>query len=869
MPARRPEILAPAGDLESLQAALASGADAVYFGLDEGFNARARAENFSLARLPETMALIHRAGARAYLTLNTLVFEPELPVLEQLLRGAAEAGIDALIIQDPAVALLARAICPQLELHASTQMTISSAEGVRFAQGLGICRVVVPRELSVAEIRKLAGQTDVELEVFIHGALCMSWSGQCLTSEAWGGRSANRGQCAQSCRLPYELVVDGQTRELGEVKYLLSPKDLAGVYAVPELVGIGVHGLKIEGRLKGPAYVSSTVQGYKRWVEGCLAGKPDEAQLKRDLADMSLTYSRGFSNGFLGGSDHQTLVEGRFPKHRGVYLGRVRSVSGKEVVIAPDERPWTGALGLGEERPESPAGPVSSPLKGEPTPDAVEPRPGMGVVFDAGHPEDKNEPGGPIFRVERRGNGWVLGFGNPGPDLGRVAVGQRVWLNSDPALTRRVEGLIAQGEPEGRIALELKISGKEGEPLRIEALAWGHKAWAISVEKLAAARAGGLDEALLRDKLGALGGTPFRLTALECSGLAPGLHLPVSELKVMRRMLVSALTPAVEKGSRRTVVMTRVLDEVRAQSRARLSAGPGEEPARLLPLCRNDAQLEAVIAAGLREVELDWMELVGLQRAVERARAAGLRVTIATVRVQKPGEEGYDQRIDRLRPDAVLVRHWGAMMHFLERPSGQPRPVLHGDFSLNVTNSVTAAYLLGLGLDTLTCSHDLDATQLFSLLEHAPAQRMTVALHHHIATFHTEHCVYSHTLSNGRDFRTCGRPCEQHQISLKDRLGLDHPVIVDVGCRNTVFNAQAQSAASLVPQLLERGVRRFRVEFVRETQEEATRVLAAYQELLAGRLSPAEAVRRAAVHEQFGVTKGTMKVLSAPTSAPR
>ncbi|MDC0708244.1 DUF3656 domain-containing protein [Stigmatella sp. ncwal1] len=869
MPLRRPEILAPAGDLESLRAALASGADAIYFGLDEGFNARARADNFSLARLPETLPLIHRAGARAYLTLNTLVFEPELPLVEHLIRGAAAAGVDALIVQDPAVALLARAICPQLELHASTQMTLSSAEGVRFAQRLGFSRAVVPRELSTAEIRRLAGQTQIELEVFIHGALCMSWSGQCLTSEAWGGRSANRGQCAQSCRLPYDLVVDGQPRDLGEVKYLLSPKDLAGVRAVPELMEIGVHSLKIEGRLKGPAYVTSTVQGYRRWVESILAGSPDEAQLAKDLSSMSLAYSRGFSHGFLAGSDHQTLVEGRFPKHRGLYLGRVQSVSGKEVRVSLDERPWTGGLGLETDRPEVPLGQVSSPLKGEPAPEEAEPRPGMGVVFDAGAPEDKHEPGGPIFRVERRGDSWVLGFGQPGPDLGRVAPGQRVWLNSDPALNRRVEGLLAAGEPEGRIALELTVSGVEGAPLQVRARAWGHDASALSQVPLALSRGGGLDEGLLRDKLGSFGGTPFRLSLLDVSGLGGGLHLPVSELKAIRRQLVTELTAAVERGPRRTVVETPVLETVHASLAGSVSELPREEAALLIPLCREEAQLEAVIAAGLPEVELDWMEMVGLQRAVEQARAAGLRVTIATVRVQKPGEEGYDQRIGRLRPDAVLVRHWGAMMHFLERPEGQPRPVLHGDFSLNVTNSLSAAYLLGLGLDTLTFSHDLDAAQLGALLEHAPAHRFTVALHHHIATFHTEHCVYSHTLSHGRDFRTCGRPCEKHQLSLRDRLGLDHPVIVDVGCRNTVFNAQAQSAASLVPRLLERGVRRFRVEFVRESREEAARVLAAYQELLAGRLAPAEAIRRAAVHEQFGVTRGTMKVLNPPAPLPR
>jgi putative protease len=486
----------------------------------------------------------------------------------------------------------------------------------------------------------------------------------------------------------------------------------------------------------------------------------------------------------------------------------------------------------------------------------------MGVVFDAGTPEDKHEPGGPIFRVERRGQGWVLGFGHPGPDLGRVAPGQHVWLNSDPALARQTESLISHDEPEGRVPLTLKVSGAPGTPLSLHASAWGHECALTGQTALAPARGAGLDEALLRDKLGAFGGTPFTLAKLDLSELAPGLHLPVSELKALRRDLVARLAADVERGPKRTVNAQPVLKEVRASLLAKVPEVPAEDGARLLPLCRNDAQLEAVIAAGLREVELDWMELVGLQRAVERARAAGLRVTIATVRVQKPGEEGYDARIDKLRPDAVLVRHWGAMVHFLERPEGQPRPVLHGDFSLNVTNSLTAAHLLSLGLDTLTFSHDLDETQLFSLLQHVPAHRFAVALHHHIATFHTEHCVYSHTLSNGRDFKSCGRPCEKHQISLRDRMGMEHPVIVDVGCRNTVFNAQAQSAASLVPRLLERGVKRYRVEFVRETREEAARVLAAYQELLEGRIAPSEAVRRTAVHEQFGVTRGTMQVLT-------
>lgn len=186
---------------------------------------------------------------------------------------------------------------------------------------------------------------------------------------------------------------------------------------------------------------------------------------------------------------------------------------------------------------------------------------------------------------------------------------------------------------------------------------------------------------------------------------------------------------------------------------------------------------------------------------------------------------------------------------------------MHGDFSLNVTNSVTAHHLLALGADTLSAAHDLDETQLFALLANAPPERFTVAVHHHISTFHTEHCVYAHTLSHGRDFKTCGRPCESHQLALEDPKGLRHPVVVDVGCRNTVFNAQAQSAAAVVPRLLAAGVRRFRVEFVWEDQRACAAVLEAWTELLQGRSTPAQLTTRLRTQEQFGVTAGTMRTL--------
>ena len=205
----------------------------------------------------------------------------------------------------------------------------------------------------------------------------------------------------------------------------------------------------------------------------------------------------------------------------------------------------------------------------------------------------------------------------------------------------------------------------------------------------------------------------------------------------------------------------------------------------------------------------------------------------------------------------MLVRSWGSLAYFQEQ-----RIALHGDFSLNVTNSLTAGWVLNHGVETVTAAHDLDRDQLLALLAAAPRGRVAVTVHHHIPTFHTEHCVYAHLLSEGRDFKTCGRPCEQRQVALRDRVGLVHPVIVDVGCRNTVFNAQAQSAAGLVPELLASGVRRFRLELVRERAEEATRLYAAYAQLVAGKAAPGDVLRAAAVHEQFGVTRGTMRTLT-------
>ncbi|HET9990273.1 MAG TPA: DUF3656 domain-containing protein, partial [Kofleriaceae bacterium] len=724
-----------------------------------------------------------------------------------------------------------------------------------------------------------------------------------------GGRSANRGQCAQACRLPYTLVVDGKVQDLGEVEYLLSPKDLVGLDAIPALAEIGVASLKIEGRLKGPAYVAATVAQYRAAVDpfrapGAPAFEPAVA-IPTDRDALEIAYSRGVSTGFLAGADHQTLVEGRFPRHRGRALGRVtlidRTKGELEVVADPAQRPVTGGVAIDaasavdpKAEPTNAAAP-SAPAANAPGANApaakFEVIAGMGVVFDAGTPEQA-EQGGPIFAAAKTPTGYRLRFGDPGPDLDQVHVGDFVWISSDPRVTSA--GLRASEAGRGalgRIPVDLVVAGAAGQPLSVRASAGRgpaaresaarpsrpFTASATTTSLLAPARGAGITRELIADKLGSFGGTPFQLGELDLSGLAPAMHLPVSELKELRRSLVATLDAQLDHVARE-VASGSVIEEVRAEAFAHIAAttpttaprAVAVQPGRadlldavVVPLCRTDAQLDAVLDAGAREVELDWMELVGLQRAVLRARARGAKVGVATVRVQKPGEDKIDAHLARLEPDSVLVRSWGSLAYFAGAGADAGhRPILHGDFSLNVTNSITAAWVLQHGLATLTAAHDLDRDQLFALLAVAPPGRIAVTVHHHIPTFHTEHCVYAHLLSHGRDYKTCGRPCERHQIALRDRVGLVHPVNVDVGCRNTVFNAQAQSAASLVPELLTAGVRRLRIELVRESAAESARVYDAYVRLAAGQISASDAVRTASVHEQFGVTRGTMRTLT-------
>jgi U32 family peptidase len=831
---RKPEIMSPAGYWPQLRAAIEAGADAVYFGLKH-FTARAKV-GFDPEELPEVMRTLHRRGVKGYVTFNTLVFDNELDEAAQALASIAQAGADSVIVQDWAIVKLAMQIAPDLNIHGSTQMSITSADGVRFAQSLGVTRVVMARELSLDQIRAIRAAVDCELEMFVHGALCVSYSGQCFSSEAWGGRSANRGQCAQACRLPYDLMVDGKHQPLAEARYLLSPGDLYALRQIPEIVQIGISALKIEGRYKDSDYVALTTQAYRQAVDdawavvtGAATARPVDPVTELQLEQV---YSRGLGPHFISGTDHQTVVNGRAPRHRGVLMGRVTRISDGGIAVEP-----AAANSL-------------APLK-----------PGDGVVFDAADwrsPQEQEE-GGRVFEVASSEGKLELRFGNGAIDASRIRRGDLVWRTHDPDLDKAVRRFLEPAAPVHKQPVLVRVSAREGSPLEAEWRVAGARATTSvtvqSPEPLGAARNRGLDLELLKDQFGRLGNTPYELDAIELA-VTGTPFAPSSLLNQLRREAVERLQEKQAAAHIGVCDPTAICDP--AEVLAQWQRSPRTVPSGSVEwhlLVRTPEQLEAAVDLRPASITLDYLDLYGLRPSLEHIRAAGLQPRVASPRVLKPGEERIaDFLLSCSCP--ILVRSAG----LLNALRGRAHAALIGDFSLNAANAISALELLAQGLSILTPTHDLNAAQVASLARYAGANRVEAVVFHHLPVFHTEHCVFCRFLSTGTSYLDCGRPCEKHQVALRDAAGREHPVMADVGCRNTVFGAEAQQAAMHLDDWRSAGIRHFRIEFAHETAAQATRIARAFEDAVASRRTGRELAQILQRMAPQGVTEGSLYI---------
>ena len=843
----KPELLAPAGDWAALKAAVSSGADAVYFGVD-AFNARQRAENFRIDDLDHVMAWLHDRGVKGFLTFNVLVFSDELQHAADLLLAANQAGVDAVIVQDVGLCGLARVLVPGLVIHGSTQMSITSAAGVAQAAALGCQRVVLARELSLADFERLGVQLQqrhlaMPLEVFVHGALCVAYSGQCLTSESLGQRSANRGECAQACRLPYELIVDGQSLPLDDQRYLLSPQDLAAWDLLPELERLGIASLKVEGRLKDSTYVAAVTDAYRRQLD---RDDDEPLNVKAERRQMELAFSRGLSHGWLDGVNHRRLVHGRWSKKRGPLIGRLLRVESGGWLQLRTQEPLRNGQGLVLEMVSS------DPLR------------------------PPQEIGGRIMSCESLGRDRVrLRLGPGRCHVAELTPGASVWLTSDPSWSQHWQKQARREVPTQDQSLHLKVSGVQGEPLHLELLAPrlanSDPMVVQSSMPVQPASQRPLDQARLEDQLGRLGGTGWTLGSLKLE-LCSDAFVPVAELNRMRRSLLEQMTasglaaksdpdqanagPATDIALHPTAALEPLLQRAAERSPHSSLQSPElivlvrslEQLQALTTLTATDAPISAVIAD--LEQPRECREAVSIGRGIWQDG-----IWLAGARITRPNERWTLAPLIQARPDGYLVRNADQLEALT------PLAPCVGDFSLNTANPLSVDwYRRFWGLKRITASYDLNLQQLLALVEGVDPSVLEVTLHQHMPLFHMEHCLFCAFLSDGKDHTDCGRPCEQHTVTLRDRSGVEHPLRADLGCRNTLFNGTAQSGVEAFPSLMQAGVRHFRLELLDEDATATVRRVRLYGDVLAGRLPSREVWKREQINHQLGVTRGSMRV---------
>jgi putative protease len=612
-----------------------------------------------------------------------------------------------------------------------------------------------------------------------------------------------------------------------------------------------VASLKIEGRLKAPEYVANITRVYRNALDGLGTSSAEpgteaaipHSPLPAPRYEMEMAFSRGLHTGWFGGINNQELVHARFGKKRGVHLGEVTRVFRDAVEVQ-----------------------LASALK-----------PGDGVVFDAGRPEEKEE-GGRVYEVRNAAHGTrnkpdgapgpqrvLLTFGRGAVDFSRINEGDKLWKTSDPELEKRWRQSFEGDTPRFTRPISFEVHGLPGQPLTLIARdELGHVAQAASTMPLAPAEKQPLTTGRLRDQLGRLGGTPFHLGDL-LNQLAGTVMLPVSELNRLRREVAAELERQRVRPRRWQLRdgATRFAEDALLKSPTNQQSAAGDP--HLIVLVRSLPQLEAALKCGVTTVYCDfenpkkYREAVTLFHtargcAVSQSATLNLQsgIFVAPPRIFKPGEEWTLEQVRSSHADGYLIRNHDHLQFF-----AADRRV--GDFSLNVANHLAADYFKHqFGLERVTASYDLNCEQLEALLHGAPPEWFEVTIHQHMPMFHMEHCVFCAFLSKGTDYTNCGRPCDKHEVRLRDRVGAEHPLKADVGCRNTVFNSQAQTGAEYVERLLALGVRHFRIEFLNETPAEVVTTLAKYRQLLRREITGAQLWRELRLHHQLGVTRGQM-----------
>lgn len=787
------ELLAPAGNMECLHAAVKAGADAVYLGAGH-FNARRGADNFSLENLAEACDYAHLRGVKIYLTLNTVVLPSELPDALELARQAYRCGVDAFIVQDIGISIELSRIMPDVEVHVSTQMNIHDEDGLRAAAALGATRVTLARELSLAEIARLhelAEELGIELESFAHGALCVCYSGQCFMSSLVGGRSANRGRCAQACRLPYELHNRALRKTLDAPgEHLLSPKDLCTANLIPELLHAGVASLKIEGRMKSPEYVQAVVGVYcavidrveaaidRDGIDSVVASDAPELRAsEEEMNVLSEAFSRGFTTAYLKGKRGNEIMSYGRPNNRGVFVGRVAKVREGLVFIDPETELHVG--------------------------DLIEFWTNRGhFVHTIG--EFKTDRAGRVFfPVERA-----------------VGKGDRVFR------VRNAEAAFVDDDKLPSVAVRARAELRIGQPALLTfTVASGDASVTVEGPEVEAARTKAITEEEVREHIDRMGTTPFYLSSLEID-LDEGVGMGFSMLHKLRARAAEELQEAIlahyhARKLERTP--SRAFAPVVRKGWCKVAA-LATNPACARAAKRAGADLIYVPAANYRRGEA---VIAGqLSDTAEQAGYPKQCIPVLPTVSQMFDEEkrnGFDtwKRVKADKP--VMVENLAQLLHATEMGAA-PEVGPH----IPVTNKLDLQAMADLGAQRVWLSPELSLVQIEELGDMAPMP-LGLTIMGQTELMVTEHCLLMSQGPCNQKCAECARRKSPHY--LKDRKGYEMPVITDCTGRSHLYNAVQMDVAHLMPEIIGAGVSTVLVDTtlmnVKETTEKVARAVRA------------------------------------------
>lgn len=770
------ELLAPAGTWEALEAAVNAGADAVYMG-GKAFGARAYASNFDEEEMARAVYFAHMHRVRIFITVNTLVDDSEMEQLANYLMFLNNVGVDGLIVQDLGVIRLCQKICPELPLHASTQMSVTNSGGVNFAKGIGLERTVLARELSLKEI-KAACECGTEIETFIHGALCVCYSGQCLMSSLIGGRSGNRGRCAQPCRLPYKLYDSKDNdmlanRDAGQ--YLLSPKDMNTLQILPELIEAGVVSYKIEGRMKRPEYVAVVVDAYRRAMDSYKEGNFEVSQ--EDLANIEQIFNRDFTTAYMQGRPGKEMMSDRRPNNRGVLVGRVVKLDkakNKAVVKLENEL----HLGDGLEFWVSVGGRVGTTL------------------------------------TEMRVNGQPVEIARVGQQV-MIDVPQGVRMNDRVFRTLDAKLMAYAGQFFGpdskqRIYIDAKVSAHLGEPMSITLtddegnIGYGETNF-IAEE----ARKRALDEASIRKQIDRLGTTEYGLANLEID-IDDNIMVPMSEMNEARRMACEALDKARLEAFAPSRKPVHTYSEELVPSGHKLTRS-----AKVTVHCDSLDKVNAALEAGAERILFggDCFNHVNpseeqYRRAVEMVHKAGREIAMATPRIIHEAQLNYFKKLfnlfDEIKVDYVYISNNG-LWNMAQGKSFKP----WADMSLNIFNNQSLQFWKEHGACGGTISCELTMGQVEHLAQVSPMPIECMA-QGRIEMMVSEYCVggsFLGDLHKGACQFNCKTP-----LFLGDRKDARFPVVGDQFCHMHIMNAHELSMLTSATHMQESGVASLRID---------------------------------------------------------